>query len=167
MRRWQLIGLVSLLAGCDGGAAEEAAKKAAEAKAAEEKAAEEKAAKRQAEREQKAAAEAEAAKAKQAAIEAMTVLPDKLPTKLDKACDGLVAAYDAYMRTVLEGDLKTKWETGGNEMQLKLQRVECKKRPVNVAACQTLALSRMKPEHEQDMGTIFTRCNEKFGGLGL
>jgi hypothetical protein len=75
----------------------------------------------------------------------------------------MLAAYDAYMRSVLTGDLKTKWETGGNEMQLKVFGTECQKRTVEIAACQTHALGKMKPEHEKDMGEIFSRCVQKFG----
>ena len=49
-------------------------------------------------------------------------------------------------------------------MQLKLFGAECKKRSIEVAACQTHALGKMGPEHEKDMSDIFTRCVQKFGG---
>lgn len=132
--------------------------------AAEEKKAEEEAlAKRKAEREAEKKAEEEAEKARLAAIDALAVLPAEYPKKLDRACGEMLEAYDQFMRKVLTGDQKTKWETGGNEMQLAVFRKGCLERNVETAACQANALRNATPEQEQDLGDIMTRCAEKHG----
>jgi hypothetical protein len=135
-------------------AADEAAQKQAEAaKAADD---------RKANREAEARSEEEAEAAREATLDGLAALPPKLPKKQDQACKAMLTAYDEYMSSVLTGDLKTKWDTGGNEMQLKLFGAECKKRSIEVTACQTHALGKMGPEHEKDMSAIFMRCVQKF-----
>jgi hypothetical protein len=159
----RILNAIVLAAACDGdakstqkSAADDAAQKQAEA---DDKAAADRKAKREAE----AKAEADAKAARETALDGLAALPPELPKKQDQACKAMLTAYDKYMSSVLTGDLKTKWDTGGNEMQLKLFGAECKKRSFEVAACQTNALGKMGPEHEKDMSDIFMRCVQKFG----
>ena len=121
---------------------------------------------RKAEREAKAAAAEAEKKAMDVHIDALAVVPEgtKLPKKPDQACKQMLDAYDAYMRKVLTGDMLTKWETGGNEMQLKVFGDACKKSTIEVAVCQANALTKMKPELEKELATVMTRCKEKYGG---
>jgi membrane protein involved in colicin uptake len=132
--------------------------------AAEEKKAEEAAlAARKAEREAEKKAEQEAESARMEAIEKLAVLPPEFPKKLDAACGEMLEAYDQFMRKVLTGDQKTKWETGGNEMQLAVFKKGCLERNVETAACQANALSNAPPEMETQLGDIMTRCAQKHG----
>jgi hypothetical protein len=48
-------------------------------------------------------------------------------------------------------------------MQLAVFRKECLKRSVEVAACQTHALSSAGPELEPQLAAIMGKCAEKFG----
>lgn len=121
---------------------------------------EEEAAKRKAERK----AEEEAAAALEKKLDELTVLPAEYPKKLDKACDAMLASYDGFMRKVLQGDQLTKWETGGNEMQLAVFRKECLKRNPETAACQSNALTNAGPDLEQQLPDIMKKCAEKHGG---
>jgi hypothetical protein len=150
--------VVALCAACDSPAPD--TKPEADAKAAAEDAALKM---RAAEREAKAATEKQAAVDLVAAIDELTVLPEKLPKDLEIACKGMAKAYDAYMRTVLEGDMKTKWETGGNEAQMTVFDAACKKKAsLEAAACQTEAFGKMTPEHEPHLSAIMTRCVQEF-----
>lgn len=118
-------------------------------------------AKHKAEREQAERDEQEA-KAKLAAqIDALAVIPAQLPKKLDKACEAMLASYDGFMRKTLQGDMLTKWETGGNEMQLAVFRKECLKRDIATAACQAHALAEAPAELADHLADIMTACNEK------
>lgn len=158
----RILTAIVLAAACDGdakstqkSAADEAAQKQAETDKA--------AADRKAKREAEAKQEEEAKAARETALDGLAALPAEVPKKHDQACKAMLTAYDTYMSSVLTGDLKTKWDTGGNEMQLKVFGAECKKRSIEVAACQTHALGKMGPEHEKDMSEIFMRCVQKFG----
>ena len=124
---------------------------------------EEEAAKRKAEREAERKAEEEAAAALEKKLDGLTVLPAEYPKKLDKACDAMLSAYDGFMRKVLKGDQLTKWETGGNEMQLAVFRKECLKRNPETAACQSNALTNAGPDLEQQLPDIMKKCAEKHG----
>lgn len=151
---------------CDDGSKAKAAadaKAKAEAKKAEEDAA---AAKRKADREAAAAKEKEEADALAARVAALAVIPDELPKKLDKACGQMLEAYDKFMRTVLEGDMLTKWETGGNEMQLAVFRKECLKRNIATAMCQANALGSATPDLEKSLPAIMKACADKAAGAG-
>lgn len=122
-----------------------------------------KAAERQAERQRQQAAE-DAKKAEAAArVDALAVLPAKLPKNLEAGCKQMLAAYDAFMRKVLKGDQLTKWTTGGDEMQVAVFRKECLKRNVKVAACQAHALGQATSELEPQLPDIMQRCAAKFG----
>jgi hypothetical protein len=132
---------------------------AAEKKKAEEEAA----AARKAEREAAKKAEEEAAAALAAKLDGIAVLPAEYPEKLEPACDAMLDAYDGFMRKVLEGDQLTKWETGGNEMQLAVFRKECLKRNPQTAACQANALAQATPDLEAHLPEIMKRCAERHG----
>ncbi|MBX7084292.1 MAG: hypothetical protein K1X88_34115 [Nannocystaceae bacterium] len=119
---------------------------------------------RKAEREAKAAAAAAGERDRIAAIDAITELPPTLPRKLPEACAAMTKAYDDFMRKTLSGDMKTKWETGGNEMQLAVFRKECLQRSIPVAACQSVALGRLQPEHKDRLPDVMKRCVDEFGG---
>ena len=122
------------------------------------------AAKRQDERNRKQAAD-DARKAEALGkLDALAVLPDKLPNNLDVACKQMLAAYDGFMRRVLEGDRLTRWTTGGDEMQVAVFRKECQKRDVKVAACQTHALTAAGKELAPQLADLLQRCALKFGG---
>lgn len=163
--RLACLALALALAACDGGdEAPAPAKEASETKAA--KAEDEALAKRKAEREAKAKAEEEKAAELTAQIDALAVLPEDASAsmKLDKACKKMTTAYDAFMQKVLQGDMLTKWKTGGNEMQISIFDRECKKSTPKVALCQAHALEAMAPELEKELPTVMKRCAEKFGG---
>ncbi|MFO0637459.1 MAG: hypothetical protein U0168_31935 [Nannocystaceae bacterium] len=68
------------------------------------------------------------------------------------------------MRTSLSGDMKTKWETGGNEMQLAVFRKECLQRSIPVAACQAVALPQLQPEHKDRLPDVMEGHVDEFGG---
>jgi hypothetical protein len=107
-----------------------------------------------------AAAEAERVRTE---LEALAQLPTELPKTLPKACDAMVAAYDAYMRRVLTDDMLTKWTTGGNEMQVTVFRKECLGRSIPVAACQTQALAKLTREQYPRLADLMGLCAQKFG----
>lgn len=96
-------------------------------------------------------------------IEALTIVPDDAPSDLKKACDRMTQAYDQYMQQVLEGDMLTKWKTGGNEMQITVFRKECLRRNAKVAACQAHALQHAPRELEKSLPELMKRCADEFG----
>ena len=150
-----------VLVACDSGTSDKAAADAKAKAAADKKAQDEAAAKRKAEREAEAKKAEEEAAADKAKIDALAVIPEALPKKLDKACEQMLEAYDGFMRKVLTGDMLTKWETGGNEMQLAVFRKECLKRDIPTAACQAHALSNAGPELEKQLPDIMKACADK------
>ena len=156
--------LLPLVPACDN--SEEEAKKAAEAKAAadKKKAEEEKLAARKKAREDKKKAEKEAEEKKKAEIDALCVLPEKLPKKLDKACEEAGVAYDKFMERVY-GDNKEvmeKWQQG-KKMQMQMMQGTCMKTgSIEAAACQTNALNTAPPEMKKAVSDFAIRCGEKF-----
>lgn len=155
-----------IFAGCGPSGPTPEQKAAATKKAEEEKKKKEEEAKLKAEREAKAKEEEEKKKAHEKKIDDLAQLPETLPKKLPKACDAMTKAYDAYMQKVLTGDDLTKWATGGKEMQVALFRKECLKGNVEIAACQTNALSTAEPEMKPHLSEFMTKCREKFGKEG-
>lgn len=124
------------------------------------------AAKRQDERKRKQAEDDARKAAALAELDALAVLPDKLPSNLDAACKQMLAAYDGFMRRALEGDQLTKWTTGGDEMQVAVFRKECLKRDIKVAACQTHALTAAGKQQAPHLADLLQRCALKFGEVG-
>jgi hypothetical protein len=117
-----------------------------------------------AEREAAAAAKAKEKADKDAKIDAITVLPAKMPKSKDKTCDAMTKAYGAYMSSIVTGEVKEKWDAGGSEMQLKIIRAGCAKGSLEAAACQIEALKQMTPDLKSDLPTVIHRCSEKFPG---
>lgn len=116
-------------------------------------------------------AEAAAEKAKWDAIDAIAVVPADGPKDLKSACDGLVEAYDAFMR---RGDDETvlKWVNEQKGKQLGAQKSNCiQRKSVEIAACQISALSNAPPAFDHHRGgdtvrRIMIRCVEKFAPGG-
>ncbi len=156
--------LLPLVPACDN--SEEEAKKAAEAKAAadKKKAEEEALAARKKAREDKKKAEQEAVEKEKAAIDAVCVLPEELPKKIDKACEEVGVAYDKFMERMY-GDNKEvmeKWQQG-KKMQIQMVTAPCVKLgSIEAAACQINALNTAPPELKKKVSDFATRCAEKF-----
>lgn len=157
-----------LLAACKGESAPapapapsaaEQAKAAQEAKIAQ--AIAEKRAKREAE--EKAAEEAKAKM--QAAVDALLVLPKKVPKRmrLPKACAKVVKAYDDFMHRVYSGKVIEQWDDGAKKMPLTMTKTKCLKGNVSVALCQINALQKAPVELKKQAPAIFKGCFDKFG----
>ncbi len=119
-------------------------------------------AKRRAEREakEKAVKDAEAAKLQQ--IKDLAVLPEKLPKKLDKACDEVAAAQDAFMQKWFP-DQATQW-AAGKGTQLGLTKKTCVGGgSIEVAACQAKILTDAPEALRKEIPALFSSCIEKFG----
>lgn len=157
--RLRAVLVVSILGACDGGAASSAAPPQ---KSEPTKAASPDAEARKQERERKQKEEEEAKAALDAKLEELAKLPEEFPKKIDKACAEMVKAYDGYMRKVLQGDMLTKWETGGNEMQIAVFKRECMKFTPEVAACQKHAFEHATPDLKRQIPDFMRLCKEKF-----
>ena len=126
------------------------------------KAVEDGVAKRRAEREAKAAAAQAAEAEKQAQIAAVATLPDKLPKNLDKACDEVAAAQDAFMRKWFPNEL-SKWESAKGT-QMGLTKTTCTGTgSIEVAACQAKALTDAPEALRKEVPALFSTCIDKFG----
>lgn len=160
-----ILSLLALTPACDSGPSEEekkAAEEAAAKKAAEEKALEEGIAKRKAEREAKEKEKEEAEKKRLAEIDALCVLPDKMPKNLDKACAGVAEANDGFMLRLYEGEAITKWNAAKGT-QLQMTKATCMKTgSLEAAACQINAMNNAPPEHKKALPEILKTCIEKF-----
>ncbi|MEM6997120.1 MAG: hypothetical protein AAF721_41835 [Myxococcota bacterium] len=158
--------LLSFSVACDSSAKSESA---ADKKAAAAKAEEEETAKRIAARKEKRLAEEKAKQdaidAKQAKVDAVCVLPEQVPKKLDKACAAVSDAHDAFMLRLYadKPEVIEKWN-GGKKMQLDLTVGQCKKTgSLEVAACQANALTNATAEIKKEIPAIFKTCIDKFG----
>jgi hypothetical protein len=140
---------------------DEAAKK----KADEKKKTDEALAKRKADREAKKQAEKEAEEKKAAAIDAVCILPEKLPKKLDKACAAVAKANDEFMLKMYKDkpDVLEKWNSG-KKMQLDMTTANCKKTgSIEIAACQANGLMIAgEGLTGKELPDILRRCSEKF-----
>jgi hypothetical protein len=157
--------LLCMAVACGGGAATEE-KKPEEAKAAEPKKADEEdpaVAKRRLEREAKAAAAKKAEEDAAKKIDEITVLPAKLPKKLDKACDEVNTAFDGLMKRATPDTASWDAKKG---TQLGMMKKTCMEATVEVAACQANALSSAPPELLKEIPTILGKCIEKFSKKG-
>jgi hypothetical protein len=138
----------------------DAAKKAAEKKAADEEAM----ARRKAEREAKEKAEKDAEAQLAAQIDALAVLPDPLPKKLDKVCAERAAAEDEFMNKHYEGEALAKWNTAKGT-QLGFAKQGCiKAGKIEIAACQINAMRNAPAELKKNLPDLLKRCIDKFGG---
>jgi len=111
-----------------------------------------------AEREAKAKAAEEAAANKIKQVDALTVLPAKLPKKLAPACEELNVAMDAFM---------VKWFPANWPMQKTKQLADmkesCLKGTIETAACQANALAAAPQELNKAVPDLLGACIEKFG----
>jgi hypothetical protein len=155
--------LCSSLAACDGGDAKPKADPAAEAKAKEEADKKARIEERRKKREAEAKAKEEEAKKHQEAIDAVLLLPEKMPKKLDKACKAVGDAQDAFMNRLYEGETVTKWNNAKGT-QLPMTIAQCTKHAsLEVAACQANALTIAPPELKKALPDLLRGCIEKFG----
>ena len=111
-----------------------------------------------AEREAKAKAAEEAAANKVKQVDALTVLPAKLPKKLPAACAELNTAMDTFM---------LKWFPANWPMQKTKQlndlKESCNSGTIEQAACQANALANTPEELNKAVPDLFGACMEKFG----
>lgn len=154
--------MAALTAACGGGSKPAEAKKdeaAADTKVA---AVDDAVAKRRADREAKEQAVKDAEAKKQQQIKDLAALPEKLPKKLDKACDEVAAAQDAFMQKWFP-DQASQWASG-KSTQLDLTRKTCVGGgSIEVAACQAKALADAPEELRKEIPALLTACIEKFG----
>ena len=123
-------------------------------------------AERKAKREAEAKAKADAEEAKRATIAKLMVVPDKLPKKLEKACDDVAAAQDRFMQRLHTGEVLEKW-TAAKDTQLPMTIVQCASvSSLEVAGCQTSALDNAPPELKENVDEILKACVDKFGPKG-
>jgi chromosome segregation ATPase len=161
-----LAGVTPSMAGCNSGEAEaqraelEAAiaKKKADASKLDEQLAARKAAREAAKKKEDEAKAAYAAK-----VDALCVLPEKLPKKMTKACDQVAEANDKFMKRMYTGDALAKWEKA-KQMQLGMTKAQCTKTgKIEVAACQMNAMNTAQEDMKKSLPDIMRRCIEKFG----
>lgn len=138
------------------------AKKAEEVKAEPKKADEEDpgVAKRRLEREAKAAAAKQAEEDAAKKIDEITVLPAKLPKKIDKACDEVSAAFDGFMKRTASDPAS--WESKKGTT-LGMMKKDCLTGKLEVAACEVQAFGAATPELVKAVPAIIAKCIEKFG----
>ena len=152
--------------GCDSASGGKDA--AAEAAAKKEKEEEEKQKRIDERRKKREAEEAEKKKAeeeKQAKLDAICVLPETLPKKVDKACEEVATAQDGFMQRLYADKPETieKWNNAKGT-QIPLTVTQCKKAgSLEVAACQKHALESATVELKKEIPGIFRTCIDKFG----
>lgn len=158
-----LLVSTALLVACGGGDTKTGAPAEAKAQEPPKPAEDEGVAKRRAEREAKKKAEDEAAAAKKAAIEALAVLPPKLPKDIKKACEGVADAQLEFFKRVFEGPELEKLQAAQGTQRPMTVSSCTKLGSVEVAACQSHALSQAKVELKSEVSEIMRVCIEKFG----
>lgn len=128
------------------------------------KAEEESLARRKAEREAAQKKKDDEAAAEAAAIDALAILPETLPKKLDKACDERAKAEDEFMLKHYEGEVLDKWNAA-KTTQLGFAKQGCiKAGSIEVAACQVTAMRSAPVELKKKLPELLKRCIDKFGG---
>lgn len=157
--------LLCMAVACGGGTPPAEAKKTEEVKVEPKKTDDEDAgvAKRRLDREAKAAAAKKAEEDAAKKIDEITVLPAKLPKKLDKACDEVNTAFDGFMKRASSDT--TSWDSKKGT-QLGMMKKTCMEATVEVAACQANALTNATPELLKEIPTILGKCIEKFSKKG-
>ncbi len=137
-------------------------KAAAEKKAQEEKELADRIAARKAEDEAKEQAAKEAEAAKQKAVDELTVLPEKMPKSLDKACKEVAAANDRFMTRLYEGEALEKWNQAKGT-QMAMTSAQCTKfGSLEAAACQINAMDNAGEDAKKALPDLLRTCNEKF-----
>ncbi len=159
------VTLCSTLSACDSGDTKPKANANAGAGAQASEAEERKKAVEAARKKREAAAKAkedEAAK-KQAAVDAVLVLPEKMPKKLDKACKAAGDAQDAFMNRMFEGEAVEKWNAAKSTQMQKTVADCIKQANIEVAACQTNALNTAPKDLAKQLPDLLRGCIDKFG----
>ncbi len=158
-----------LLPACGGGGTAAADAKAADAKKADAKKAEEDAgiAKRRAEREAKDKAEEDRKAQRDKLTDELSVLPEKMPKKLDDACKGLVEAQQDFDKRHFPPETVAKLEAAAGT-RLKMLEQQCFGSTKEMAACQIQVLQALPTgqEFHKDLPMFFAKCAQKFGGGG-
>lgn len=151
--------------GCGPSEAEQAAARAAAEKAAAEKAAmEAELAAKKAKREAEKKAAEDAKKAYEAKVDALCVVPETLPKKLDKACADVAKANDDFMTRMYTGEALERWQKA-KQMQLGMTTSQCMKTgSIEVAACQIAAMNGAGEDMKKGLPDLLRRCIEKYRG---
>lgn len=140
----------------------EAEKAAAEKKAKEDKELEERIAARKAKEAEAEKAREDAEKAKAEAVDKLTVLPEKMPKNLDKACKEVAAANDRFMTRLYTGEAVEKWNQAKGT-QLAMTSAQCNKfGSLEAAACQINAMDNATEAEKKALPDLLRACNEKF-----
>lgn len=142
--------------------------KALEYESAERKAAEEAQAKEVAEAKAKREAEESAVKALEDAITAAAVAPPNGPKSSAKACDGLIDAYDTFMRAQQDDKIVLDF-VNGRKKSLGGRRANClAQQNPQLANCIAAGLGNapkaLFTEGEAGARRIIDRCADKYGG---
>jgi len=107
-------------------------------------------------------AKADAAEAVRVEIAKIAVLPEKLPKKLDEACQGVADAHDAFMQRVATGDALAAWNAS-KENEMPMTFVQCAGADsIPAAACQKMALDAASPALADHFKDILSACISKF-----
>lgn len=166
MRTSALVFSVTLcftLGACDSGDKAPKADPAAEARAKEEEDKKKRVEANRLKREADVKAKADEAAAHQAAIDALLVLPEKMPKKLDKACKAASEAQDAFMLRHYDGEAVEKWNAAKSTQLQQAVALCTKLGSIEAAACQSNALTTAPTELKKALPDLLRGCMEKFG----
>lgn len=154
---------MAVLTGACGGGSKPAEDKKVEAKAdTKVDAPDDAVAKRKAERlaKEQAVKDAEAKKLQQ--IKDLAQLPEKLPKKLDKACDEVATVQDAFMQRMFP-DQAAKLAAGKAKQMADTKTACMGAGSIEVAACQAKALTDAPEELRKEIPALLSACIEKYG----
>lgn len=103
----------------------------------------------------------------QAAIDSAAVAPPELPESLDVACQGVVEAYDTFMKSGSEKDALL-WSDRRRHKMGERKTACLKVGNIRIAACEAVALANPPAalaEHvRKEAGRmLMERCHDKFG----
>lgn len=125
-------------------------------------------AKEKADRERKAAERRALEKKREAELQSAATLPQELPPDLEAACDALVGAYDAFMKSGTEEEVLL-WHDGRRK-DLGERRAGCVKQgSIELAACGTAALGQPLESlsdlgREEAVRMVLATCADRFQG---
>jgi vacuolar-type H+-ATPase subunit E/Vma4 len=117
---------------------------------------------RKAERQAKEKAKADAEEAVRQEITKIAVAPDKLPKKLDEACQAVADAHDGFMQRTKQGEALAAWNAGKEE-ELPMTFVQCAGADsIPAAACEKAALDAASPALVDHVKEIAQACITKY-----
>lgn len=119
-------------------------------------------AKRRAAREAKEQEAKDAEAKKQQQIKDLATLPEKLPKKLDKACDEVATVQDAFMQRMFP-DQAAKLAAGKAKQMADTKSACMGAGSIEVAACQAKALTDAPQELRKEIPALLSACIEKYG----